>query len=59
MLYAILRPESEIPLAYLDSVLPPTLEAMADHLAEIGGFPDRDALLEKHPDLALGYAQVH
>lgn len=57
--YAIIQPQSDIPLAYLQSAASPTLEALFDHVAMLGGFPDRDALVESNPGLLLGFAILH
>jgi hypothetical protein len=56
--YVILTPGDE-PVGYIRSDGPPTLEAMADHLAIIGGFPDRDHFIHANPNLILGYCQLH
>jgi hypothetical protein len=56
--YVILVPGEE-PLGYIRSTGNPTLEAMADHLAIMGGFEDRDAMLAANPGLSLGFAPLH
>jgi hypothetical protein len=56
--YAILTP-GDIMVGTLRSAEPPTLEAMADRLAILTGFEDRDALLNANPALVLGFAPVH
>ncbi len=56
--YVILTPGDNA-VGYIRSDGPPTLEAMADHLAVVGRFEDRDALIAANPGLTLGYAPVH
>jgi hypothetical protein len=52
--YVILTP-GDVPVGYIRSDGPPSLEAMANHLAVVGNFVDRDALLLANPGLTLGY----
>lgn len=59
MIYAILKPDQELPLGYLFSESPPSLEALADALATQLSMPDRDALLNAYPGLLLGWAILH
>jgi hypothetical protein len=49
----------DVPLGYIRSTGNPTLEAMADHLAILTGFEDRDAMLNANPGLQLGFAPLH
>jgi hypothetical protein len=56
--YVILSPESEDPLGYIRSAGVPTPEEMADHLAVIGGFANRDHFLHVNPGIQLGYAPL-
>ena len=56
--YAILTPGDNV-VGYIDSALPPSLEDMADHLAAMSGFADRDALIDANPGLILGFAPIH
>jgi hypothetical protein len=56
--YAILTP-GDILVGLIRSAEPPTLEAMADQLAVLTGFEDRDALLNANPGLVLGFAPLH
>jgi hypothetical protein len=57
--YVILRPEMDVPLGYIRSTGSPSLEDMADHLAILGGFANRDHFLHVNPGLTLGYAPLH
>lgn len=57
--YVILRPEMDEPLGYIRSTGAPSLEAMADHLAILTGFADRDAMLRANPALQLGCLPLH
>jgi hypothetical protein len=57
--YVILRPEMDVPLGYIRSTGNPSLEAMADHLAVLTGFENRDAMLNANPGLTLGFAPLH
>lgn len=59
MIYAILRPEYQHPIAYMACETPPSLEEMADHLTKQFGFVDRDAMLALNPGLLLAWALVH
>lgn len=59
MLYAILTPGDEVPLGYFDSADAPTLEELADHLAETFGFVDRDAWMDAYGVEQIGFAPVH
>lgn len=56
--YAILTP-GDIMVGTIRSSGAPTLEAMADQLAALTGFEDRDALLAANPALLLGFAPLH
>jgi hypothetical protein len=56
--YVILSPESEDPLGYIRSAGAPTPEEMADHLAVVGGFANRDHFLHVNPGIQLGYAPL-
>jgi hypothetical protein len=56
--YVILSPESEDPLGYIRSAGAPTPEEMADHLAAVGGFTNRDHFLHVNPGIQLGYAPL-
>jgi len=56
--YVILTPGDNA-VGYIRCDAPPTLGQLADKLAADNGFVDRDALLAAHPNLTLGYAQVH
>lgn len=55
--YVILTP-GDVPVGYIRSDGPPTLEAMADHLTTVGGFDDRDHLMLVNPNLTLGYCAL-
>lgn len=57
--YVILAPEVDEPLGYIRSTGIPSLEDMADHLAILGGFIDRDHFLRVNPGLLLGFAPLH
>ncbi|MFT4068945.1 beta-lactoglobulin I [Paraburkholderia sp.] len=59
MLYAIISPHLEQPWCYVEFQQPPTLEEMADHLAELGGFADRDEWAAANRNPFIGFAQVH
>jgi hypothetical protein len=52
--YVILTP-GDVPVGYIRSDGPPTLEAMADSLTLSGGYESRDHLLNANPGLILGY----
>ena len=56
--YVILAPGEE-PLGYIRSTGEPSLEDMADHLAILGGFANRDHFLHVNPGLTLGFAPLH
>jgi len=56
--YVILTPGDNA-VGYIRCDAPPTLDQLADKLASDNGFADRDALIAAHPNLTLGYAQVH
>lgn len=56
--YVILIPGDEV-VGYIRSAGSPSLEAMADHLATVQKYEDRDALLMSHPGLILGFAPLH
>ena len=56
--YVILTP-GDVAVGLIRSTDPPTLEAMADRLATLTGFEDRDALLVANPGLTLGFAPLH
>ena len=56
--YVILTPGDNA-VGYFTSACNPTLEAMADHLAILTGFEDRDAMLAANPGLILGFAPLH
>ncbi|PRY07057.1 beta-lactoglobulin I [Paraburkholderia sp. BL25I1N1] len=58
MTYAIFTPSGEL-LAYYSSEVPPTLEQMADHCAEINGFADRDEWVEVSGADSIAYAPLH
>nr|WP_106306871.1 beta-lactoglobulin I [Paraburkholderia sp. BL18I3N2] len=58
MTYAIFTPSGE-PLAYYSSDVPPTLEQMADHCAEVNGFADRDEWMAVAGVQAIAFAPVH
>lgn len=51
--YVILRFGSDEPIGYIRSVGCPSPEDMADHLAVVGGFDDRDHFLHVNPGLSL------
>lgn len=57
--YVILVPDDDEPVGYIRSTGEPSLEAMADHLAILGEFPDRDHFLLANPGLQLGCAPLH
>lgn len=57
--YVILRPEADEPLGYIRSTGEPSAERMADHLAIIYGFSDRESLINNNPGLCLGCAILH
>lgn len=57
--YVILVPDEDEPVGYIRSCGTPSLEQMADHLAIMGGFRDRDHFLLANPGLQLGYAPLH
>ena len=56
--YAILTP-GDVLVGTIRSSEPPTLEAMADQLAALTGFENRDAMLDANPGLQLGFAPLH
>ncbi|MFP3703380.1 beta-lactoglobulin I [Paraburkholderia sp. SIMBA_009] len=58
MTYAIFTPSGAM-LAYLTTAVPPTLEQMADHCAEVSGYSDRDEWMEATGVGAIAYAPVH
>jgi hypothetical protein len=58
MTYAIVTPANEV-LGYITASQPPTLEEMADHLAEASGFADRDEWAMANGNPFIGFAQVH
>lgn len=57
MTYAIFTPNGA-PLAYYSAEVPPTLEQMADHCAEVNGFADRDEWMAVTGVDAIAYAPV-
>lgn len=57
--YAILQFGKDEPIGFIQSATRPSLEAMADHLAEVAGFPDRDEWLVLNPNLMLGCDILH
>jgi hypothetical protein len=59
MIYAILTPEGDAPLGYYSASEAPTLEELADHMAQTNGFADRDEWIEQTGVDAIGYAPVH
>ena len=56
--YVILTPSQDEPLGYIRSSAIPSPEAMADHLAILGNFEDRDHFLHVNPGLSLGCAPL-
>mgnify|MGYP001568996349 CR=1 FL=1 len=59
MTYAILKPDSEFPLGFMTSDIPPSVDELADALAKQLWLSDRDALVDLYPNLMLGWAIVH
>lgn len=53
--YVILAP-GDIMLGTMRCAAAPTVEQLADELASLNGFPDRDALIHANPGLVLGFA---
>ncbi|MFB9123304.1 beta-lactoglobulin I [Paraburkholderia dipogonis] len=58
MTYAIFTPDGT-PLAYMTTAVPPTIEQMADHCAEVHGFADRDEWMMVQNIAQIAYAPVH
>lgn len=56
--YAIVTPSNDV-LGYITAPHPPTLEEMADHLAQRNGFADRDEWATANGNPFIGFAQVH
>jgi hypothetical protein len=57
--YAIVSPNRDTPWGYYQSSNVPTLEELADHMARVTGYPDRDAwIIANRVDL-LGFVPVH
>jgi hypothetical protein len=57
--YVILVPDQEEPVGYIRSTGEPTLEAMADHLAILGGFHSVDHFLSVNAGVSLGCSPLH
>jgi hypothetical protein len=58
MLYAIISPNRAIPWGYFDSERIPTLEELADHMANVSGYADRDEWVMANGYPFIGYAPV-
>jgi hypothetical protein len=58
MTYAIFTPDGTV-LAQITTAIPPTLEQMADHCAEVNGFADRDEWMVTARIDQIAYAPVH
>ncbi|KVT62253.1 hypothetical protein [Burkholderia ubonensis] len=57
--YAILSPDRDAPWGYYESSNVPTLEELADHMAQSGGYPSRDEWVTANSIWMLGFAPVH
>ena len=53
MIYAIVMPDNDYPIALMYSDGPPSTEEMADHVTRVLAFKDREALLLANPGLSL------
>ena len=56
MIYAILSPTCDAPLGYYECYGRPTLEELADHMAELEGFSCRDEWIVSSGHETLGFA---
>jgi hypothetical protein len=56
--YVVLSP-GDIATGATFSAERPSFELAADALAALNGFPDRDAMLNAHPGLVIGFAPLH
>jgi hypothetical protein len=59
MTYAIISPDRAAPWCYFECEHIPTIEDLADHLAELAGFADRDEWAFVNGNPFIGYAPVH
>ncbi|KVO28341.1 beta-lactoglobulin I [Burkholderia ubonensis] len=59
MTYAILSPDRDAPWGYYQSINVPTLEELADYMAQSGGYPSRDEWVTANSVWMLGFAPVH
>lgn len=57
--YAILSSNRDTPWGYYQCPHDPTLEELADAMAQATGYPDRDAWLRANGVTLLGFAPVH
>lgn len=58
MTYTIFTPDGTV-LAIMTTAVPPTIEQMADHCAELHGFADRDEWMEAAHIDRIAYAPLH
>lgn len=58
MTYTIFLPDGTV-IAHMSTPIPPTLERMADHCAEVNGFADRDEWMMATGVHQIAYAPLH
>ncbi|WP_193098003.1 beta-lactoglobulin I [Burkholderia sp. Z1] len=57
--YAIISPDRDAPWGYYATDKLPTLEELADHMAQAGGYENRDVWIAANSVGLLGFAPVH